>query len=153
MDTVSTVDLAATPVTLKAIGVDADGRPISLAGKNPTWAFDPADIVEVNLSEDWTQAVLTRKTAGTVTVTVSVGGIQSPPLSMQVHEPELAGVAIQVATDVVSAPANTATQGSTATDAAAQGAAPASQVSQGNAAPDAASQGNTPPSAAAAQGG
>ena len=100
MDTVSTVDLAATPVTLKAIGVDADGQPISLAGKKPVWAFDPADIVEVDLSEDWTQAVLTRKAAGTVTVTVTVDGIQSPPLSVQVHEPELVGVAIQVATDV-----------------------------------------------------
>ena len=103
MDTVSTVDLAATPVTLKAIGVDADGRPISLAGKNPTWAFDPADIVEVNLSEDWTQAVLTRKTAGTVTVTVTVNGMQSPLLSVQVHEPELVGVAIQVAADASAA--------------------------------------------------
>jgi hypothetical protein len=107
MDTLSNIDLAANPVTLKAIGIGDDGQPIPLAGKKPVWAFDPADIVQVDLSEDWTEAVLTRKTAGTVTVTVSVDTIQSAPVTVQVQSPHLASVAIQAAADGSGSPATT----------------------------------------------
>jgi hypothetical protein len=97
METLSHIDLASNPVTLKAIGVGDDGQPIPVGDRRPVWAFDPADIVEVDLSDDWTEAILSRKSAGTVTVTVAVDGIQSPPVTVEVHPPVLAGVAIQLA--------------------------------------------------------
>ena len=105
MEPLSNIDLAANPVTLKAIGIGDNGQPIPLTGKKPIWAFEPADIVQVDLSEDWTQAVLSRKTAGTVTVTATVDGIHSAPVTVQVHAPELVGVAIQLAADSSGSPA------------------------------------------------
>jgi hypothetical protein len=99
METLSNIDLASNPITLKAVGIGDDGKPIPLAGKKPVWAFDPADIVQVDLSEDWTEAILSRKSAGSVTVTVAVDNIRSTPLTVQVQPQTLAGVAIQVAAD------------------------------------------------------
>jgi hypothetical protein len=104
MDSLSNLDLAANPVTLKVIGIGSDGQPIPLAGRKPVWAFDPADIVQVDLSDDWTEAVLTRKAAGTVTVTVAVDNVHSAPLTVQVQSPELAGLAIQVKADAPATP-------------------------------------------------
>ena len=97
MDTPSNIDLTSQSVTLKAVGIGDDGQPIALGGKKPVWTFEPADLVQVDLSADWTEAVLSRKSPGTVTVTVAVDAIRSAPVTVQVHGPQLAGLAIQVA--------------------------------------------------------
>ena len=108
METLSNIDLGPRPITLKVIGIGDDEQPISLGDKKPVWAFDPADIVQADLSADWTQAVLSRKTPGTVTVSVTVDSFKSPPVIVQVHAPELAGLAIQ-AVAAADGPASPAT--------------------------------------------
>jgi hypothetical protein len=108
MEAIYNIDLAAKPVTLKLIGAGDDGQPVSLAGRKPVWAFEPADIVQVDLSDDWTEAVLTRKAAGTVTVTATVDSVVSAPVAVQVHAATLASVTIQVAADSTPAAAQAA---------------------------------------------